>query len=184
VAEEIVFGDISTGAQNDLQRATDMARHMITQYGMSERLGHVTFDGSSPGMYLNVPEVPQRASYSEETAQLIDEEIGKLIRESHERVTRTLTERRSTLETLAKLLLKHEVVDRAMLDQVLEGQTNLATQGSSPVAIERPVAARVASIPLTAPIAAASSMGSPAERPGVAASALQSGSSADETVRP
>jgi cell division protease FtsH len=161
VAEEIVFRDISTGAQNDLQRATDMARHMITQYGMSERLGHVTFDGSSAGTYLNVPEAPQHTPYSEETAQFIDEEIGKLIRESHERVTRTLTEQRSTLEALAQLLLKHEVVDRAMLDALLKDSTPRAPAGAAPGA--PPVAANLstgatAPIPVTEPIVAASSV--------------------------
>ncbi len=166
VAEELIFGDISTGAQNDLQRATDMARHMITQYGMSERLGHVTFDGSSPGVYLGVPEASQHASYSEETAQLIDEEIGKLIRESHERVTRTLTERRSTLEALAKLLLKQEVVDRAMLDALLKDSNWVApaspTLNLPPVAMQPPTPGTVP-IPPTA-IAAASSEGALAQR--------------------
>jgi len=159
VAEEIVFGDISTGAQNDLQRATDMARHMITQYGMSERLGHVTFDGSSAGTYMSVPEAPQHASYSEDTAQLIDEEIGNLIRESHERVTRTLTERRSTLEALAQLLLKHEVVDRAMLDALLQDSTNRASTGpaaDSPQGAVRPPIAAATPIPAAEPIASSS----------------------------
>jgi len=187
VAEELVFGDISTGAQNDLQRATDMARHMITQYGMSERMGHVTFDGSSPGMYLGVPEASQHAPYSEETAQLIDEEIGKLIRESHERVKRTLIERRSTLEALAKLLLKYEVVDRVMLDGLLTDSTNSAPSvlvpDSPQVAIEPSTAGRVP-IPATVPMAAASSIGNRAERPGVAVPVLQSSPSADEDVRP
>jgi len=138
-------------------------------------------------MYLGVPEASQHASYSEETAQLIDEEIGKLIRESHERVTRTLTERRSTLEALAKLLLKHEVVDRVMLDGLLKDSANSAPPGPVPgsplVAVEPSTAGRVP-IPTTVPIAAASSTGTPAERPGVAVPALQSSRSADEDVRP
>lgn len=145
VAEELVYGDISTGAQNDLQRATDMARHMITHYGMSERLGHVTFDGSTPGGYLNVPEVPQRMGYSEQTAQLIDAEVGKLIAEAHARVTRTLTEKRAMLDALARLLLKQEVVERAMLDEVLKGSSGDASSGAPPAAL---------------PVAAASAIGS------------------------
>jgi cell division protease FtsH len=120
VAEELAYGDISTGAQNDLQRATDMARHMITQYGMSERLGHVTFDAPRQGAFLNVADAPQRAAYSEQTAERIDQEIAKLITEAHARVTRTLTEKRSILDALARLLLKQEVVERAMLDELLK----------------------------------------------------------------
>jgi len=120
VAEELVYGDISTGAQNDLQRASDMARHMVTQYGMSERLGHVTYDSSVQGAFLNVPDAPARASYSEQTAQIIDEETARLISESHDRVKRTLTEKRPLLDALARLLLEKEVVDRASLDQLLK----------------------------------------------------------------
>jgi cell division protease FtsH len=119
VAEEIVYGDISTGAQNDLQRATDMARHMITQYGMSERLGHVTFDQSSQDPLTGAAAL--RPTHSEETARIIDEEIAALIQAAHERVKETLSEQRPTLEALARLLLQREVVDRAMLQQLLSG---------------------------------------------------------------
>jgi cell division protease FtsH len=119
VAEELVYGDVSTGAQDDLQRATDMARHMITQYGMSDRLGQVTFDAPRAGSFLSAPEAASRGNYSEETARLIDEEIGRLIHEAHSRVRRTLTDKREALDAIAALLLEHEVVDRAVLDQVL-----------------------------------------------------------------
>jgi len=119
VAEELIYADVSTGAQDDLQRATDMARHMITQYGMSERLGQVAFDTGRRGAYLSVPEMPQAAAYSNETARVIDEEVARLIREAHDRVAKTLGEQRETLEALARLLLEREVVDRAALDAVL-----------------------------------------------------------------
>jgi cell division protease FtsH len=120
VAEELVYGEASTGAQNDLQRATDMARHMVTQYGMSERLGAATFETPRQTAFLNVPESSQRAEYSEETARVIDEEIGKILAEAHARVLATLTERRATLDALAQLLLKQEVVDRATLDELMK----------------------------------------------------------------
>jgi len=123
VAEELVYGDVSTGAQDDLGRATDMARHMVTQYGMSERLGQVTFDSPRAGAYLSVPEAPSHRHYSEETAKLIDEEIASLIRDAHARVQRTLTEKRAALDALARMLLEHEVLDRAALEQVLRSQT-------------------------------------------------------------
>ena len=118
VAEELVYGDISTGAQNDLQRATDMARLMVTQYGMSERLGHVALDAPRQA-YLSSQEAPRNASYSERTAQQIDEEIARLIADAHERVKRTLGANRATLDSLARLLLEHEVVERPMLDRLL-----------------------------------------------------------------
>ena len=73
IAEEPVYGDVSTGTQDDLQPATDMARHMITQYGMSERLGQVTFKGPLRELFLAVPRAPEPARYSDETARLIDE---------------------------------------------------------------------------------------------------------------
>ena len=122
VAEELVFGDVSTGAQDDLTRATDMARHMVTQYGMSERLGQVTFDSPRAGAFLTVPDAPWSRNYSEQTARLIDEDIASLIRDAHARVYRTLTEKRGALDALARMLLEHEVVDRAALDQVLRSR--------------------------------------------------------------
>jgi cell division protease FtsH len=120
VAEEIVFGDVSTGAQDDLQRATDLARHMVTRFGMSERIGLATH-GEEPSPFLRAPTLPGPREYSERTAQAIDEEIENLLQEAHHRVKETLTTRRGMLETLAKLLLEKEVVDRPMLDRLLVG---------------------------------------------------------------
>ncbi|HEY2591047.1 MAG TPA: ATP-dependent zinc metalloprotease FtsH [Steroidobacteraceae bacterium] len=137
VAEELVYGDISTGAQDDLQRATDMARHMVTQYGMSERLGPVTFETPRQA-YLNLPDGSQRTEYSTETAHLIDEEIARIIHEAHERVVRTLTERRATLDALAQLLLEKEVIDRATLDELLR------RAGTPPVPAQGPARVRLA----------------------------------------
>ena len=122
VAEELVYGDVSTGAQDDLERATDMARHMVTQYGMSERLGQVTFDSPRAGAFLPLQEPSLHRNYSEQTAKLIDEDIARLIQDSHARVRRTLAEKRPALDALARMLLEHEVVDRAALDQVLRSQ--------------------------------------------------------------
>jgi cell division protease FtsH len=119
VAEELVFGDISTGARDDLQRATDLARHMITQYGMSEHLGLGTFEEPRTSPFLNIPMAQGPREYSERTAQAIDEEIAKLLADAHQRVTATLTERRPALDALAKLLLEKEVVDRTTLDRLL-----------------------------------------------------------------
>ena len=117
VGEELIFGDISTGAQDDLQRATDMARHMVARYGMSEALGLATFEAPRPALFLNVPSMAQR-EYSEDTARRIDAEIEKLLEAAHGRVRETLTAKRETLGVLAKLLVENEVVDRDTLVRI------------------------------------------------------------------
>ncbi len=118
VAEELIFGDVSTGAQDDLQRATDMARHMITRYGMSEGLGLGTFEPPRQALFLNVPSMAQR-EYSEDTARRIDAEIEKLLEASHGRVRETLKARQDVLTTLAKMLIEKEVVSRDDLAALL-----------------------------------------------------------------
>jgi cell division protease FtsH len=113
VAEELIFGDVSTGAQDDLQRATDIARHMVTRYGMSEALGLASFEQpTSP--FLRVASGTPR-EYSERTAEVIDTEIQGLLQAAHTRVSATLTARRMTLAALARRLVDKEIVDRETL---------------------------------------------------------------------
>src|SRR5918996_1070140 len=119
VAEEIVFGDISTGAQNDLQRATEIARTMITQFGMSETLGLASLEGARTATFLTVPTHSPK-EYSEETARLIDEEVKQILAEAHTRARDLLISRRAALEELATLLLEKEVVDRPALQAILK----------------------------------------------------------------
>ncbi len=85
VAEEMIFGDISTGAQNDLQKATEIARTMVTQFGMSERLGLVALEGPRTAPFLPVPTLAQK-EYSDETARMVDEEIKKILNDAHVKV--------------------------------------------------------------------------------------------------
>jgi cell division protease FtsH len=118
VAEELVFGDVSTGAQDDLQRATDLARHMVARYGMTEALGLATFEPPRQALFLNVPSMAQR-EYSEETARRIDDEIRTLFEAAHGRVRQTLTAKRDVLTSLAKLLIEKEVVSRDDLTALL-----------------------------------------------------------------
>jgi cell division protease FtsH len=119
VAEEMIFGDISTGAQNDLQKATEIARTMVTQFGMSERLGLVALEGQRTPLFL--PSVGQPSKeYSEDTARIIDEEIKKLLSEAHANVRERLGSHRQALEELAQLLLEKEVVDRPQLQAILK----------------------------------------------------------------
>ncbi|MGE5252618.1 MAG: ATP-dependent zinc metalloprotease FtsH, partial [Planctomycetaceae bacterium] len=110
VAEELVFGEISTGAQNDLQRATDIARSMVTEYGMSDRLGLVTYERQRRPMFLPESFTPGGKTYSEEKAAEIDEEISRVVETSHKRVREILGEKREILNQLAKLLLEKEIV--------------------------------------------------------------------------
>jgi cell division protease FtsH len=122
VAEELTFGDVSTGAQDDLQRATDIARHMITAYGMSETLGLATFEAPRQAMFLPMPSGGPK-QYSERTAEAIDAEIQKLLEAAHGRVRETLGAKLVTLEALAKRLIEKEVVDRDALTKLIADTT-------------------------------------------------------------
>ncbi len=118
-AEEIVFGDISTGAQNDLQRATEIARTMVTQFGMSEKLGLASLEGPRRAAFLMVPTQSPK-EYSEETARLIDAEVKQILAEAHAKARDLLLAHRAALEELAQLLLEKEVVDRPALQAILK----------------------------------------------------------------
>jgi len=119
VAEEIFFGDVSTGAQNDLQRATEIARTMITQFGMNEKLGLASLEGPRHATFLMVPTQSPR-EYSEETARLIDAEVKQILSEAHAKARDILLAHRAALEELAQLLLEKEVVDRPALQAILK----------------------------------------------------------------
>ncbi len=118
-AEEIVFGDISTGAHNDLARATDIARSMIREYGMSEKLGQVYLAGEKKPLFLGAP--PQEAgNYSEATAEVIDGEIRETIRREYERALTILREKREILTQGARLLLEREKIDGEEIRALME----------------------------------------------------------------
>jgi len=121
-AEEIAFGEISTGARNDLQRATDIARAMVTEYGMSEALGAVNYDGQRGTKFIDTPFMNERGPHSEDTAQKIDFEVSRIITDAHNEARRLLRERRDILDELSARLLDKEVVEgdelRALLGPV------------------------------------------------------------------
>jgi cell division protease FtsH len=119
VAEEIVFGEISTGAHNDLQRATDIATSMVKEFGMSEKLGYVTFEKEKTPLFLPSSLLPTR-EYSEDTAKQIDEEVKKIVDETYLRVKEILTAKKDKLGELARLLLEKEVVEDTDLKRILE----------------------------------------------------------------
>ena len=122
VAEELVFKEISTGAQNDLQRATDIARSMVTEYGMSDRMGLVSYERPRQPMFLPEGFSPGK-NYSEAKAAQIDEEVTRFIEEAHQRVRKILSERRTVLDDLAHLLSKNESVQGEELRKML-GKTS------------------------------------------------------------
>src|SRR6185369_8596755 len=99
-AEEIALGEISTGAQNDLLRATDIARAMVTEFGMSDALGAVNYDGNRRARFLDLPMPQERGLYGDETAQKIDAEIKRILAEAHEQARQILTSRRDMLEAV------------------------------------------------------------------------------------
>jgi cell division protease FtsH len=122
VAEELVFGDVSTGAQNDLQRATDIARSMVAEYGMSDLLGPVTYEHPRQPLFLPENYAPGKA-YSETKATQIDQEISRMMSEAEERVRNILTERRKVLDDLAHLLSEEEIVQGEDLRKMLSDST-------------------------------------------------------------
>lgn len=118
VAEELVFNEISTGAQNDLQRASDIARAMVTEYGMSDLLGLVSYERPRQAMFMPESFSPAK-NYSEAKAPQIDDEVTRFVDESHQRVRKILAERRTVLDDLARLLSEKERVQGEALRQML-----------------------------------------------------------------
>ena len=118
-AEEIALGEISTGAQNDLQRATDMARAMVTEWGMSDALGAINYDVNKRGRFLDIGMPQERGLYSEETSQKIDVEIKRILTDAHDTARRILTEHRAKLESVTHRLLEVEVMEGEELRALL-----------------------------------------------------------------
>jgi len=118
MAEELVFDEISTGAHNDLTRATDIARRMVIEYGMSQKFGPLAFEAKRGPVFLDGGYTPPK-EYSEETAREIDQEVARIIQETYARVRDILTKRRDDLERLARRLLEKEVVEGEELRALL-----------------------------------------------------------------
>jgi cell division protease FtsH len=129
IAEQIIFGEISTGAQNDLEKVTSIAYNMVMVYGMSSKLGNLSFfESNNP--YYGSPGIDKK--YSEETARLIDSEVMAIIEESRSKVTDMLTENRDKLEKLATELLQKEMLQYAQIEEILGKRP----EGLFPVQIE------------------------------------------------
>jgi cell division protease FtsH len=131
-AEEIALGEISTGAQNDLQRATDIARAMVTQFGMSDRLGVISYDGPTRSRFLEVPVGGERSAYAEETATQIDVEVKRIMEEAHGRAREVLSSRRRALDDLAHRLLEKEVIEGEEVRRILQGAEATGSEAPPP----------------------------------------------------
>lgn len=119
VAEEVIFGEVSTGAQNDLQRAAGIVRSMVKEYGMSEKFGPLTFEKERRPLFLDMglPNGPKE--YSEETARELDQEVKKLIDTSYQKVKEMLTQNQDRLRDLAKVLLEKETLEGGEIRKIL-----------------------------------------------------------------
>jgi cell division protease FtsH len=117
-AEELVFQHFTTGAGNDLERATDLARKMVCNWGMSDELGPVTFGKRDEHIFLG-REISQAKDFSDETARVIDHAIKNLVLNAHDQARKLLTAHRAQLEALAQALLEKETLDSAEIDRIL-----------------------------------------------------------------
>ncbi len=141
VAEELVMGEVTTGAENDLLEATRLARHMVTAWGMSG-LGLAAYQGASADRFLGY-ELGQERAYSEDTAAAIDREVNRLLDERHQAVTALLTRERDRLDRLAAHLLAHEVADYEQLNELLGPRPGSPRSGPG-TGHERDAATRIA----------------------------------------
>ena len=130
VAEEIIFQEISTGAQNDIERGTAIARSMVTEYGMSSKLGPLYYAKEKRGPFAGFEFSGE--PHSERVSGEIDAEVRTIIDEAYREVTALLTEKREKLEKLALLLLEKEMVDGAELEALLNGKTPEAAPTERP----------------------------------------------------
>ena len=123
VAEQLICGDVSTGASNDIERATEIARNMVTKYGMSDSLGPVCYAGSNDEVFLG-KDYGHAKNISESTANAIDSEIKKIINNAYERTTTILSEHIDKLHELAEFLIAHEKIDGESFVKLMEGTLN------------------------------------------------------------
>ncbi|MBV9133267.1 MAG: cell division protein FtsH, partial [Chloroflexi bacterium] len=135
-AEQVVFGEISTGAENDIEKATNIARKMVKEYGMSERLGTVALGHKEELVFLG-REIGEQKNYSEKTAEAIDEEIRRLIDEGYAQAVQIITDHRDVLDHIAAALIQVETLDGDNLERVFRGEPPIT--GGTPAESPQPV---------------------------------------------
>jgi cell division protease FtsH len=137
-AEEIVFNDVTTGASNDLERATNMARSMVTRWGMSQKLGPMVYGKKEELIFLG-REISEQRDYSDAVAQEIDSEVRRLMAEAYDRARSLLTEYREKLDTVARRLIEVETIDATEFERIFPSPNGQHKRGHTPVPV--PVAA-------------------------------------------
>jgi cell division protease FtsH len=128
-SEHVVFGEISTGAENDIHKATTIARKMVTQYGMSERLGTVALGRPEERGFAGGA-MSEHAAYSESTAQAVDQEVRRLIDEGYARAVQIINAHRDVLDRLAQALMEYETLDGENLARIFDGEAPIASRGA------------------------------------------------------
>lgn len=136
VAEELIFGPekVTTGAGNDIERATGLARRMVTQFGMSEKIGAMAIGDREQEVFLG-REFGQRREVSERTAETVDDEVKRLLDEAYARAVAILTEHRPLLERIAQALLERETIDREDLDLLVQDRPLPPKEAPPPPAV-------------------------------------------------
>jgi len=124
-AEELVLNQTTTGAGNDIERVTETARKMVCEWGMSEKLGPLTFGQKEELIFLG-REFAQRRDYSEETAMLIDKEVARLVSGAYERAKKIIQENMDALHALAQALLERETLAESDIDAIIAGDVHAA----------------------------------------------------------
>jgi cell division protease FtsH len=140
-AEEIIFGEITTGASNDLEKVTETAKQMVMRYGMSERLGPRVFGHDRSQPFLG-REFSAEPDYSDEVAREIDDEIRRIVEEAHQTARQVLEDHRERLDLVSDILLRRETIEREQFIELLEGKTEEQVFGSEapPVPLPPPAA--------------------------------------------
>lgn len=131
IAEEIIFGkdSVTTGASNDIERATDIARNMVTKWGLSDKLGPITFGEDDGEVFLGGSMAKTQKNISGETAKLIDEEIKQILDGCYQKATEILQQHLDKLHLMAKALIKYETIDRAQIKQIMDGTFSMGEDG-------------------------------------------------------
>ena len=128
-AEEIVFGEVTTGASNDLEKVTATAKQMVMRFGMSERLGPRVFGHDHSQPFLG-REFSTEPDYSNEIARQIDDEVRRIVEDAHQRARDILSEHRSSLDSISEILVKRETIEKAEFEGLLEGKSEQEVFGA------------------------------------------------------
>src|SRR3989338_1283951 len=135
VAEKMVFGDLTTGASDDLKKATDIARNIVTRYGMSDKIGPIVLGDQEELIFLG-REISTEKNYSEETARVVDQEVKRILDEAQKKANAIITKKRAKLDEIAQILIERETIEREEFERIIKGAgaEKILTQKRTPSA--------------------------------------------------